>query len=136
MHIEFTAADVEYFLVPREGVIEAYVVQDPESGEITDFISFYCLPSSVLRHEIHKTLWIAYAYYFVPGKYSMVELMRDALVLAKQKGYDVLNALDIMDNEKMLEELKFGVGDGHLQYYFYNWRIPNLGPGDIGMVLV
>ena len=52
--------------------------------------------------------------------------MKDVLVLAKKQGYDVFNALDIMDNEEFLKELKFGIGDGHLHYYFYNWRIPDL----------
>jgi glycylpeptide N-tetradecanoyltransferase len=49
--------------------------------------------------------------------------MKLALVKAKELGFDVFNALDIMDNGKFLEELKFGVGDGYLYYYLYNWRI-------------
>jgi glycylpeptide N-tetradecanoyltransferase len=37
-----------------------------------------------------------------------------------------------------LEALKFGVGDGHLHYYIYNWRIGGgeLKPDDLGIVLV
>lgn len=49
--------------------------------------------------------------------------MADALVLAKNKGYDVFNALDVQNNEEFVKELKFGVGDGNLHYYLYNWRI-------------
>jgi len=45
-----------------------------------------------------------------------------------QMGFDVFNALDLMDNKKFLEELKFGVGDGNLQYYLYNWRCPTIQP--------
>jgi glycylpeptide N-tetradecanoyltransferase len=48
----------------------------------------------------------------------------------------VFNALDIMENEKILKELKFGVGDGNLHYYLYNWRIPELKPSQVGIVLV
>ena len=62
--------------------------------------------------------------------------MKDALVLAKNKGADVFNALDIMENESFLQELKFGIGDGHLHYYFYNWRVKEYEPKNIGMVLV
>ena len=29
--------------------------------------------------------------------------------------------MDIMDNMSFLKELKFGIGDGDLQYYLYNW---------------
>ena len=39
-----------------------------------------------------------------------------------QLGFDVFNALDLMDNKEFLEKLKFGVGDGNLQYYIYNWK--------------
>jgi len=56
--------------------------------------------------------------------------------LAKQRGFDVFNMLDIMDNEPVLKELRFGVGDGNLHYYFYNWRVPDIECKDIGMVLV
>ncbi|KAG0719453.1 Glycylpeptide N-tetradecanoyltransferase 2 [Chionoecetes opilio] len=42
--------------------------------------------------------------------------------------YDVFNALDLMENSKFLEELKFGQGDGNLQYYLYNWRCPKMSP--------
>ncbi|CAF4150279.1 unnamed protein product [Rotaria sordida] len=29
-----------------------------------------------------------------------------------------------MDNKEFLEKLKFGVGDGNIQYYIYNWKCP------------
>jgi len=66
-------------------------------------------------------------------------LVKDALILAKQAKFDVFNALDIMDNmqsDNMLKELKFGVGDGNLHYYLYNYAIPEMQPKDIGIVLL
>ena len=54
---------------------------------------------------------------------NLNEVMKLALVKAKEQDFDVFNALDIMDNGTFLEELKFGVGDGYLYYYLYNWRI-------------
>jgi glycylpeptide N-tetradecanoyltransferase len=63
--------------------------------------------------------------------------MKFALAKAKSLGYDVFNALDIMENSEFLEELKFGVGDGYLHYYFYNYHLQErLVPSDIGIVLV
>ena len=44
--------------------------------------------------------------------------------------------LNIMDNDLFLKELKFGVGDGYLQYYLYNWKTPKLTPSQIGLVLL
>lgn len=46
---------------------------------------------------------------------------------AVQKGFDVFNALDLMENKTFLEKLKFGIGDGNLQYYLYNWKCPSMG---------
>ena len=37
---------------------------------------------------------------------------------------------------KILEELKFGIGDGNLQYYLYNWRCKDMQPSDVGLVLL
>lgn len=66
---------------------------------------------------------------------SWVDLIGDALVLAKKANFDVFNALDLMDNSEFLEKLKFGIGDGNLQYYLYNWRCPTMQPKDVGLVL-
>ncbi len=40
-----------------------------------------------------------------------------------------------MENGAILKELHFGIGDGNLQYYFFNWKCPDLEPGRIGLVL-
>ena len=95
-------------------MIESYVVEDPKNDEITDFISFYSLPSSILKHPSYNTLRVAYSYYYFTDKYTVNELHKDALILAKNKGYDVFNALDVMQNKAFHEELKFGMGDGNL----------------------
>jgi len=136
LRIQLTEEEVEHFLLPREWVVESFVVEDSQTDEITDFISFYSLPSQILKHETHKTLNVAYSYYYFTGKHSITDLTKDLVILAKNKGYDVFNALDIQYNKEFLEEMKFGIGDGNLHYYFYNWRVQKLDPKDIGMVLV
>jgi glycylpeptide N-tetradecanoyltransferase len=60
----------------------------------------------------------------------------DALILAVRHGFDVFNALDIFQNEGFLKELKFGIGDGGLQYYIYNWRTAEVQPQQVGLVLL
>ena len=52
-----------------------------------------------------------------------------------QNDFDVFNALDLMDNAEFLEKLKFGIGDGNLQYYLYNWRCPPMKNENVGLVL-
>lgn len=57
------------------------------------------------------------------------------LSLLLQKGFDVFNALDLMENKTFLEKLKFGIGDGNLQYYLYNWKCPSMGAEKVGVCL-
>jgi glycylpeptide N-tetradecanoyltransferase len=41
-----------------------------------------------------------------------------------------------MGNDSAFEELKFRKGDGSLYYYMFNYRLPNLEPNQLGIVLV
>lgn len=53
------------------------------------------------------------------------------------RDHDVFNALDIFENKSVLTELKFGIGDGSLRYYLYNWRSSaKLNPDNVGLVLL
>lgn len=135
LHPEFTPEEVEHWMLPRPGVVYCYV-RENEKGEVTDVCSFYSLPSSILGHAKHNTLKAAYSYWNVASTVPLQDLMYDALILAKQQDFDVFNALDIMENESFLKELKFGIGDGYLQYYLYNWKCPRIEPRGIGLVLL
>ncbi|KAF8485618.1 N-myristoyl transferase [Gautieria morchelliformis] len=134
----------------REGqVVWTYVVEDPQTHKITDFFSFYSLPSTIIGNMKHSTLEAAYLFYyatdivFSPGaeedgrlKKRLQELVEDALIVADQAKFDVFNALTLMDNVNFLQDLKFGSGDGLLNYYLYNWRTAPLAGveaiGDVG----
>ncbi|XP_059487655.1 glycylpeptide N-tetradecanoyltransferase 2 [Neocloeon triangulifer] len=129
----FSKEDFKHWFFPRPGIVDAYVVE--KNGKITDFVSFYTLPSTVMNHPIHKSLKAAYSFYNVSTCTPLIDLMNDALISAKNSGFDVFNALDLMENKEFLKELKFGKGDGNLQYYLYNWRCPSIPPHKIGLVL-
>ena len=51
------------------------------------------------------------------------QLMKYALAQAAAHNLDVFNALDIMNNEDYLLDLKFMPGDGYLHYYLFNWNL-------------
>jgi glycylpeptide N-tetradecanoyltransferase len=130
-----TEEEFRHFLLPREDVIYSYVSVNEKDGVVTDLLSFYCLPSSVMNHSKHKLIRAAYAFYSVAKSVPLKQLMHDALILAHNEDFDVFNALDLMENKEFLEELKFGIGDGNLQYYLYNWKCPDMTPERIGLVL-
>ncbi|XP_045168087.2 glycylpeptide N-tetradecanoyltransferase 2-like [Mercenaria mercenaria] len=129
----FTEEEFRHWFIPRKGIIDSYVVEN--NGTITDFVSFYTLPSTVMHHPVHKSLKAAYSFYNVSTVTPWVDLMQDALIIAKNTGFDVFNALDLMQNKLFLEKLKFGIGDGNLQYYLYNWRCMQMEPNQVGLVL-
>lgn len=129
-------------------VVWSYVVEAPETKEITDFFSFYSLPSSVLGNKQHSVLNAAYCFYYASdafwdkdGKHltddskgsplatRLNELSRELSIAAAKNKFDVLNALTLMDNPLFLEQQKFGAGDGFLNYYLFNWKCPAIRGG-------
>ncbi|XP_070783564.1 glycylpeptide N-tetradecanoyltransferase 1-like [Enoplosus armatus] len=126
--------EVEHWLLPRENVIDTYVVEGG-AGTLTDVVSFYSVSSRVLNHPVHTGLRAAHLLYIASTASDAVNLMEDTLVLAKSKGFDIFSALDMMDNKSFLEKLRFSIGDTSLHYYLYNWMCPNVSPDKVGLVL-
>ncbi|EMD38301.1 hypothetical protein CERSUDRAFT_113468 [Gelatoporia subvermispora B] len=128
--------DKDSWKSPREGqVVFTYVVENPQTHKITDFFSFYSLPSTIMNSDKHSLLNAAYLYYYATDaafeegadekdllKKRLEELLGDAVIIASASGFDVLNGLTLMDNVLFMKDLKFGTGDGVLNYYLYNWR--------------
>ncbi|KAL5529694.1 hypothetical protein ACEPAG_5679 [Sanghuangporus baumii] len=129
-------------------VVWAYVVENPQTHKITDFFTFYSLPSTIMQSTKYDLLEAAYLFYYASDvafqegseedgrlKKRLQELITDALIIASGAGFDVFNALSLMDNYQFTTDLKFGQGDGLLNYYLYNWRTaPLAGLNEAGGV--
>merc|ERR1712115_680128 len=59
-------------------------MEDAQSGRVTDLVSFYELPSTIMNHPKYNGMRAAYSYYNVAGSVAWEKLMYDALILAKQ----------------------------------------------------
>ncbi|KAF8447571.1 acyl-CoA N-acyltransferase, partial [Boletus edulis BED1] len=132
---------------PRQ-VVWTYVVEDPASHRVTDFFSFYSLPSTVINSPKHDVVEACYLFYYASDvafahgedtearlKKRLGQLIGDALIIANRAKFDVFNAVSLMDNMTFLEDLKFGAGDGLLNFYLYNWRTSALaGASTVGGV--
>ncbi|XP_023254346.1 glycylpeptide N-tetradecanoyltransferase 2-like [Seriola lalandi dorsalis] len=128
-----TLQEVEHWLLPREKVIDTYVVEG-DDGTLTDVVSFYSVSCKVLNHPVHTDLRAAHLLYIAASATDLAELMEDTVVLAKSKASDIFFALDVMDNKDFLEKLKFSNSDKSLHYYLYNWACPNMSPDKVGLV--
>ena len=53
------------------------------NGVLTDFVSFYTLPSTVMNHTVHTHLKAAYGFYAVCTSTSWPDFMQDTLIAAK-----------------------------------------------------
>lgn len=99
MNQAFNREEIDHWLVykeqpGKEQVIWSYVVEDPHTHKITDFVSFYNLESTVIDNPRHKSVRAAYLYYYATEtaftgdqkalKDRLLVLMNDALICAKQ----------------------------------------------------
>lgn len=115
----------------ESNVVKSYVVED-EKGHVTDFMSYFLLPFTVLNNKDHDELGIAYLFYYGSEsglgddeegyKKRLKGLMQDLLVTAKKYNVDVFNCLTTQDNPYFIKDCKFGLGDGLLNYYLFNYR--------------
>ena len=94
-------------------------MKNPVTHRITDYFSFYSLPSAVINSKKHGVLDAAYLFYYATDiafleeaeadgrlKKRLEKLIGDALIIAGQAKFDVFNALTLMDNVPILKDLK------------------------------
>lgn len=77
----YTEEEFRHWFLPRENIVDSFVVE--QEGVITDFGSFYHLPSTIMHHPQYKLLRAAYSFYNVATKTSLNDLMNDMLISAK-----------------------------------------------------
>ena len=135
VHGYYSKEEVAHWFLPRKNVINSFVKTN-DDNKVTDLISFYNLPSTILQSEKYKKLMAAYSFININTSCTFTELMKCALILAKNAGFDVYNCLDIMENETVFKELLFGMGDGTLKYYLWNFACPEIKPKDLSIVLM
>ena len=132
---EMSLEEAQHYLLPQEDVIGSYVVENPETHKITDFISFFHIQSSVIDNKKYDTFTATYCYYYANTTTSLKDLLADGIIAAKNEGGDVFNALEVMNNATVFDDLKFARGDGTLHYYFYNWRLNPIKPSEMAVIL-
>ena len=97
----FTREEIEHWMLntekdEKDRVVWAFVVEDPKTGSVSDFASFYCLESTVIqKRKGHENVRAAYLYYYASRtaldgsdqtilRDRLSLLMNDALIEAKK----------------------------------------------------
>lgn len=109
------------WLLPRRGVVHSYISEEGDK-----FVSFYRIGYRYKQSGVE--LEMAYLMHAI-GKDSV----HDAVILAKNAGYDVLNSINIGSRD--LDSNKFVEGHSHIHYYLYNWKPGPLTPQDVEVIL-
>ncbi|KAJ7046893.1 acyl-CoA N-acyltransferase [Mycena alexandri] len=114
---------------------------NPDIHKITDFFSFYDLPSTIIRSHNPNYGTLEAGYYATDVtfedsaeedgrlKQRLQTLIGGALIIANQAKLEVFNTLRLMENVPILLEdlkLQLGRGSGLLSFYLYNWRTTKL----------
>ena len=133
----YSEDEVEHWFMPIKNVIYSFVRED-DNGNITDFASFYKIDAFIFNHEEN---W-SYIYFNIATSISSIELMENAMILAKQNGLDNYIVNSIMDYEKSCKKLNFfsNIEDdnsyGSLKYYFNNFVCPETLAKDMSIILI
>ena len=83
MYPEMSLEEAQHYLLPQEDVIGSYVVENPETHKITDFISFFHIQSSVIDNKKYDTFTATYCYYYANTTTSLKDLLADGIIAAK-----------------------------------------------------
>ena len=115
--------DEEYvtrWLLPIEGLVYTYI---DDTDHVT---SYYSVPYTSVKSGIRINQ--AYMFYDT-GKGDL----KDAVILARNAGFDVYNTLDVGLECSTLSDSKFMKGNGHNHCYVYNWSCGDISPENIFM---
>lgn len=130
----FTEDEVKHYFLPIPDVVGSYVIE--KKRKIEAFASFYIVPSSV-ENEKHDSYIQAYLFYYFSKSSTLADLIKAVAALSHfDYKADVFNCLNIMSNQKVLEQLNFLPGDGYLNYYFFNYQLPAIKPEQCGVALI
>lgn len=136
LSIVFDEEYVKFFFLQEPEVVFCYVITDI-NNQVLDMFSFYVIHSeSVITKEEIK---VAYMFYVTTKHHSILEMLNCCIVAAKQKGFDLFNLLDLMDNTEAIKtqnnNFKLIEGTGFTRFYMYNWRTERFKNNEIGILV-
>ena len=137
-----TLKDLEHWLLPRNNIVYTYVLED-EEHKITDFCSFYTIQRTILNtqnnnssNSKYKKINFAYELINCNNSISMKELLRSAVILAKQNNFDAYHCINYKENADNFKELLFMEKIGKMKYHLYNFVYPETNIDDVSLMFM
>jgi len=111
--------------------VECYLcVQD---GIVKDMISYYTMPYKHIETDVE--IKSAMLYYYTNHSNNLYCWIKNMMIKLTNDGYQLLNALNIMENDDVLDSLKFEEGTGILHYLVYKHKVDPIKSNEIGKIL-
>ncbi|KAG0486489.1 hypothetical protein HPP92_008584 [Vanilla planifolia] len=116
---------VEHFVLPKEDLVQSYVVENPATNVITDFCSFFVQKKLLRNYPLYSELKYAVLFYHASSVTPVEKMMRDLLVVVKREGHDLVRAHGLMGYASFLDRLFFKetAGTRMVKHYLYNYRL-------------
>ena len=130
VHIVQDLEEIKHTFI--DDAISTYVIE--RDGKVTDFCSHYSLSSTIVNKQ--DTIKTAYLLYSVTTTVKLSDMIQDLLVILRDKGYELMNFIDVMDYREIVEPTKSREGSGILNFYMYNWRTKSIPHHRIGLMMV
>ena len=132
--ILFEQEQFNHHFLFKKDVIESYIVET--NGIITDFISFFFIPSKLSTNPKYSEIKRAFLYYYFNTETDLEKLVENGLYFMKQNGTDVVNCVKQYNNQEFIDKLKFMEGTGGLNFYFFNWLCPPIKYSDMAIIMI
>lgn len=128
--------ELAHLILPNNNIIYTYVLEN-ENNNITDFCSFYGFSRTILNKESkYKKINLAYSIINFNSNIPMKELLKSAIILAKQNNFDAYHCIDYKENVDNFKELLFMRKIGKMKYYFYNFVCPDTPIDDVSLLFI
>ncbi|KAI3652915.1 hypothetical protein MP228_002340 [Amoeboaphelidium protococcarum] len=128
MYHDMSLEEVKHYLTPVNDSLVSCVVQNAE-GKVLAFTSYYIIKNKILGNPKYDYLNSAFQWQFAVAKDSGVtlqHLFESQMIHGANTGMDVFTCLKGMGRDEVLEKLKFAPGDGHLNFYLFNYKCPQI----------
>lgn len=115
LRMQFSQTEFEHWFYSKPDIVETYVIRNSEI--VTDFVSVYFLPTTVINNPKHQVINVAYVWAVVANSMKPSQLVSDMLIILSNKGIDLCNCLNTHDNQSFITDLNFVPGNGGLNFY-------------------